>query len=133
LIINISSISGILPTPLLSVYSASKSYLNTWSKALHSEYKPKGVHVACLTPSFVVSNMSKRSRSSLVIPSPNKYVSSALRSIDSTWFAAGYWVHELMIWGLSLVPEGIAVSRNKSMHEGIQAAALKKLARTKNS
>lgn len=37
LILNISSGSSLHPAPLLSVYAASKSYLNSWSESLGIE------------------------------------------------------------------------------------------------
>lgn len=59
-IVNVSSQSATLVAPMLSVYAGTKGYLIAFSKALAAEYKPKGVDVVCITPSMVVSNMSKR-------------------------------------------------------------------------
>ena len=39
--------AGEVPTPLLSEYSAAKSYVSSFSKALNAEYKGKGVHIQC--------------------------------------------------------------------------------------
>jgi len=126
LVINISSISSILPAPLLAVYSATKSYITSFSKCLNSEYSSKGVDVICLTPAFVVSAMSKRSRSSLTIPSSDNYARSALNSVGKSWSHAGYWVHDLMIWVVDFLPEKMVMNYNRSMHQGIKVAALKK-------
>jgi len=126
LVINLSSMAALFPTPLLSVYSATKSYISTLSKALYAEYKPKGIDFVCLTPAFVVSAMSKRTRSSLSIPSSDNFARSALKNIGKDWSHAGYWFHDLMIWGALLIPEKMFIWYNKSMHEKIKQAFLRK-------
>src|SRR3954453_16104589 len=55
LIINVGSFSGMIPTPYLSVYSASKSFMSTWSAALGAELKSKGIVVENVNTYFVVS------------------------------------------------------------------------------
>jgi 17beta-estradiol 17-dehydrogenase / very-long-chain 3-oxoacyl-CoA reductase len=74
LIINVGSVAGSLPTPLLAVYGGSKSYLADWSTALQREYARDGVDVDCSIAAFVVSKMSKRSRPSALIPLPQAFV-----------------------------------------------------------
>ena len=44
-IINVSSASGALPTPFLSLYSATKSFVDFFSEAVKVEYAKKGVIV----------------------------------------------------------------------------------------
>lgn len=55
LIINVGSFSGMIPTPYLSVYSASKAFMSTWSAALGAELKSKGIVVENVNTYFVVS------------------------------------------------------------------------------
>ena len=50
------------------------SYLSDWSAALQREYAPEGVDVDCSIAAFVVSNMSKRSRPTAMIPLPGAFV-----------------------------------------------------------
>ncbi|KAJ0056505.1 hypothetical protein NL108_008352, partial [Boleophthalmus pectinirostris] len=42
-ILNLSSASGMHPLPLLTVYSASKAFVDYFSQGLQAEYKSKGV------------------------------------------------------------------------------------------
>ncbi|XP_062417853.1 very-long-chain 3-oxoacyl-CoA reductase-B [Pungitius pungitius] len=42
-ILNISSASGMYPVPLLTVYSASKAFVDFFSRGLQAEYKSKGI------------------------------------------------------------------------------------------
>lgn len=133
LVLNISSISGCTPTPLLAVYSATKSFMNVFSQTLYSEYRSKGIHIECLAPAFVVSKMSKRSKPSLQIPLPEVYVKQALNTVGQTSLRAGYFIHDLIIFAISLVPSDFLLQKNKEMHLGIRSAALKKIEREKQS
>jgi len=49
-ILNVASSLAFLPVPLLSVYSASKSYILHFSEALANELQGTGVSVTCLCP-----------------------------------------------------------------------------------
>ena len=44
-IINLSSMSAHIPVPLLTVYSASKAYVDFFSRGLAAEYSSKGIVV----------------------------------------------------------------------------------------
>lgn len=50
LILNISSVAAFVPTPRMSVYSATKSYVLALSKALHDELRPRGIKVTAVCP-----------------------------------------------------------------------------------
>ncbi len=51
-IINVSSVAGLIGTPTASAYSASKAAMNAWSRALWVELRPYGVGVVTLCPYF---------------------------------------------------------------------------------
>jgi 17beta-estradiol 17-dehydrogenase / very-long-chain 3-oxoacyl-CoA reductase len=73
--------SAVTPTPLLSVYSGSKSFLRVWSQALGEELAGQGILVECINAYFIVSNMSKIRRASYMIPSADTYVRQSLKRI----------------------------------------------------
>jgi uncharacterized protein len=54
-ILNVSSIGGFYPMPFKAVYAASKSYVTTFSEALHEELKNTSVSVSTLCPAGVDS------------------------------------------------------------------------------
>lgn len=126
LVINISSASSIVPSPLLSVYSASKAYLDYWSQSLAAEYRRDGIVVDCQVPFFVVSNMSKRSRPTTFIPMPDTYVRAALAKVGSDTLYAPYFPHALLAWGMNLLPKSFLINKNKGLHEDIRRRALAK-------
>ncbi len=49
-IINVSSMAGFQPVPFAALYSASKSFLTTFSMALREELRPTGVKVVTVCP-----------------------------------------------------------------------------------
>lgn len=52
-IINVSTVSALMPLPFWTVYSASKSFLKSFSESLWYELKPHGVDVLALCPGAV--------------------------------------------------------------------------------
>jgi len=59
-ILNVGSMAGFLPGPGMAVYYASKAYVLSFSEALHSELKPRGVRVTLLCPGPVPTEFAAR-------------------------------------------------------------------------
>lgn len=57
-IVNVSSGSELQPLPLMTVYAATKVYMNSFSEALRAEYSRCGLTVQHLTPLFVNTKMN---------------------------------------------------------------------------
>ena len=55
-----ASVAGFLPGPGMAVYYASKAYVLSFSEALHSELKPRGVRVTVLCPGPVPTEFGAR-------------------------------------------------------------------------
>jgi len=136
LILNIGSFAGLVPSPMLATYSASKSFLTTFSQALGQELKSKGVVVELVNTYFVVSAMSKIRRPTAMIPLPKAYVRSVLSRIGSNCGALGrpftstpYWAHALYDWAIGyanlLVPT-VPLWINHKIHKDIRFRALRK-------
>jgi short-subunit dehydrogenase len=49
-ILNVSSISAVMPYPTISLYGPTKAFIRNFTRAIRSEMKPQGVHVTCLLP-----------------------------------------------------------------------------------
>jgi 17beta-estradiol 17-dehydrogenase / very-long-chain 3-oxoacyl-CoA reductase len=80
-IINVSSLTGIVPVPLLATYSASKAFVEFFSQTLATEYGKKGVFVSSSCPGMVCSKMSKIRRASFFIPTAKDFAASAVAAI----------------------------------------------------
>ncbi len=60
-ILNVASLAGFIPGgPNMAVYFATKAYALSFSEALHSELKPKGVRVTVLAPGPVPTEFQGR-------------------------------------------------------------------------
>ena len=59
-ILNVGSIAGFLPGPGMAVYYATKAYVLSFSEALHSELKSRGVRVTVLCPGPVPTEFAAR-------------------------------------------------------------------------
>jgi len=113
LILNLSSFTGCLPQPLMSLYSASKAFMNSWSIALKGELSNDGIEVLSLVPMFVKSNMSKFKYSSWNVPSAIDFAKKTLNSVGNSFNSfelSPWWSHSMIHYFLSLIPE---MFRNK--------------------
>ncbi|HTT49507.1 MAG TPA: SDR family oxidoreductase [Pseudolabrys sp.] len=59
-ILNVGSMAGFLPGPGMTVYYATKAFVLSFSEALHSELKARGVRVTVLCPGPVPTEFAKR-------------------------------------------------------------------------
>jgi len=55
-IINVSSLASLIPKPRSSIYSATKSYLTTFSQNLNLTLKDRGIKIQALCPGFTHSD-----------------------------------------------------------------------------
>ncbi|KAK7030977.1 hypothetical protein VNI00_010203 [Paramarasmius palmivorus] len=138
LVINVGSLSGAIPISLLSTYSASKSFMATWSAALREELKDEDIDVVHLNAFYVETKLSN-TKKSLIVPDTATYVSSALGSLGWACGAAltgrpgtasPFWGHALLDWIGQIVPgyPGVFVPvglklqrfmRKKIIHESV--------------
>ncbi len=59
-IVNLSSIGGKVPVPYLVPYSTSKYAVTGLTEAMHSELKPKGIHVCGIYPNLIKTSFMER-------------------------------------------------------------------------
>lgn len=107
LIFNMGSFAGLVATPYLSVYSAGKAFLSTWSQALGTEVAKDGIVVEHVNTYFVVSAMSKIRKPSLLIPTAKNYVASVLGKVgvpcgaNVPFTSAPYPMHGIANWAIN--------------------------------
>jgi short-subunit dehydrogenase len=66
------------------------------SRSLAAECGPRGVYVQSLYPGYVVSRLSGIRKPSLTVPTPEKFVLSALDRAALP-YTTGYWTHEIQV------------------------------------
>jgi len=59
-IVNLSSIGGKVPVPYLVPYNVSKFAVTGLTEAMHSELKPKGIHVCGIYPNLIKTSFMER-------------------------------------------------------------------------
>ncbi len=59
-VLNVGSMAGFLPGPGMAVYYATKAYVLSFTEALHSELKPRGIKVSVLCPGPVPTEFAAR-------------------------------------------------------------------------
>lgn len=125
-IINIGSSAGSAPTPFLSLYSACKSFVDTFTRALTIEYSGSGVNFQLVSPYFVVSKLSKIRRATVFVPTPNTFVKGALATVGVQNTTNGFWSHTVQDWIRSVIPmsvitNGLLDSRRRALKKRADA------------
>ena len=126
IILNVSSAAGLHPTPLLTFYSATKKFVEYFSVALDNEYNHKGIIVQCITPFYVTTKLSKIRRPSLLVPTPNAFVRSTIKTIGKTNCTFGYYSHAIQGSLVKLIPESLYISFIANMLKQLRKKALKR-------
>ena len=130
-IVNIGSGYGRLPTgaPLYAGYSASKAYVDFFSRSLHLELRERGVHVQCQSPFMVSTSISGIKRPTLLAPSPRTYARAAVADIGSGASTVPYWPHTCLDWLLHALPEWLVSAYFLSHHKWLRERYIAKLKR----
>ncbi|VEN54905.1 unnamed protein product [Callosobruchus maculatus] len=106
-VVNISSTAAQIPSPMLTVYAATKSYVVKFSEDLATEYARYGITVQCLLPGYVVTNMSKIRSSTWMAPTPLKFVAEAMKTIGVREKTTGFFPHTLLVGVVNFI-DGIS-------------------------
>lgn len=87
-ILNVSSMAAKIPAPGITIYSATKAYLKSFSKSLYFEMRPYGVGVTTVCPAAIATPLYKLKPSLLnlgvkigLIGTPQWLVKRALRGM----------------------------------------------------
>ncbi|XP_065800586.1 very-long-chain 3-oxoacyl-CoA reductase [Muntiacus reevesi] len=126
-ILNISSTSGMYPVPLLTIYSATKAFVDFFSQCLHEEYKSKGIFVQSVLPYYVATKLAKIRKPTLDKPSSETFVKSAIKTIGMQPRTNGYFIHSLMASVVSILPSWLYFKVAMNVNKSVRAHYLKKM------
>uniref|UniRef100_A0A8C4ZR51 3-ketoacyl-CoA reductase n=1 Tax=Gadus morhua TaxID=8049 RepID=A0A8C4ZR51_GADMO len=116
-ILNISSASGMYPVPLLTVYSASKAFVDFFSRGLQEEYRRQGIIIQSVLPFFVVTKMTRIKKPTFDKPTPERYVAAELSTVGLQSQTNGYFPHAVMGWiTTKVVPINIVIFLGAAMN-----------------
>ncbi|XP_062491957.1 very-long-chain 3-oxoacyl-CoA reductase [Pezoporus occidentalis] len=126
-VLNIASAAGMYPTPLLTLYSATKAFVDFFSRGLQAEYKSKGIIVQSVLPYYVATKMSKIRKPTFDKPSPEMYVRAALGTVGLQSRTSGCIPHALIGWIFSFLPTSTAINFLMKKNKQIRARHMKKM------
>jgi len=125
-VVNMSSAAARAPLPLLAQYSASKGYIENFTKSLAAEYGPKGISFQCQSPLWVATAMTfpgssdPKKRASLTTPTAATYARFAVARIGFDVMVSPYWAHELYIWLQQRLPDAVKIPFILGMHKKVR-------------
>ena len=130
-IVNLGSGSGLFPAcPLLSVYSASKAYIDNLSNSLHHEWSEFGITVQDQAPFYVTTKMSKVRKARLDAPTPAVWVKAGAKAIGKEPTSSPYWIHNIMLAIIrDVLPSSPFIRYIKRRHLSMRAGYYRKKAR----
>ena len=102
-IINVSSVSAIVPCPYISVYSATKAFDNFFSQALEQELDSSKIDVLSLLAGSVDTKLNRFRVSELI--TPVECATGCLKALGKSSYSSGHYKHSLIGYFISLVPE----------------------------
>merc|ERR1712142_524088 len=69
-IVNVCSGAQLHPTPLMTHYSASKRFIDLFTRSLEYEYRDTGVHMQSVNPFYVSTNMTNNATTNIFMQGP---------------------------------------------------------------
>jgi hypothetical protein len=124
-ILNVGSVAGFQPGPLMAVYYATKAYVNSFSEALANEVAGTGVTVTCLAPGATESEfdaaagMTPRKATALGAVADSRTVAEAgvramMRGKRLVVTGAG---NRLLIFAERFAPRGMVINAVRRLQE----------------
>lgn len=96
-LINISSMLAVIPSPYMAIYGASKAYITKLSTDLAIEFSSSGITVQCVIPGPIATKMSKIRKATWMAPTPEKFVETTLKTVGIELVTTGYPPHSLIL------------------------------------
>lgn len=96
-IINMSSITGVYPTPWIATYSATKAYVDFFTRAIEKDVSHK-IDVLSVRPSAVSTAMIRNPKLGGGVITGDHVAKSVLSKIGRVTYTHGHWQHEVAGW-----------------------------------
>jgi 17beta-estradiol 17-dehydrogenase / very-long-chain 3-oxoacyl-CoA reductase len=131
-VVNLSSIAGTNPMPLISLYGSTKAFVTSFSTNLSFEHASQGVSFQSVTPGYVHTPMTRDVVGrytgiwKLFYPDACGYAKSAVATIPFARDTTGYWSHALQFYFFSFLGPSmwgrIILRRNLKLHDDFKNA-----------
>ncbi|KAH9518797.1 Inactive hydroxysteroid dehydrogenase-like protein 1 [Bulinus truncatus] len=135
-VVVVSSGSSTQITPQMTVYSATKRYLDYFIHGLAYEYRSSGVVFQCLIPFYTATRMTgyseKLSKTSILIPNASQYARSAIKTLGRSSCTTGYFPHTVQLWISSAVPLWLWMWVSNNLNNSLRKEALSRQSKKLN-
>jgi len=130
LLLNMSAMAVVRPTPNMTLYGASKAFIDYFSQSLQAEYQKDNITVVSMKPAHVVTNMVGNEHGGILSVTPRQYAKSLLGLVGRKKSAPGCWQHDVTEFLFLLFPDPIYFFLMKTItaklmeHPALRNAAL---------
>ncbi|KAM9810594.1 17-beta-hydroxysteroid dehydrogenase type 3 [Neosynchiropus ocellatus] len=124
-IVNVSSGVATFPSPLYSLYAASKVFVERFSQGLQAEYKERGIIIQAVAPFGVCTRMASYLEPSMVALSAKDFVKCSLQYIRAGDKTYGSISHIVLGGLLQFIP--LSILQSELMQHGVQEFLKKKV------
>ena len=106
-ILNLSSAASLLPLTTAALYSATKKYIDFFSRSLSNEKSLHNVHVLSLRPAFVTTPLAAAigHADEMLMISIEECANAALEHVGTAPYTMGHWKHRLIRFASFFAPE----------------------------
>ncbi|XP_014026512.1 17-beta-hydroxysteroid dehydrogenase type 3 isoform X1 [Salmo salar] len=106
-IVNISSGVASVPSPMYTMYCASKVFVERFSQGLQAEYKAKRIMIQAVAPFGVSTPMTGYQKSNMVTLTAEDFVRTSLEYLQAGDKTYGSICHTVLAWMVQAVPQQI--------------------------
>ncbi|XP_071750898.1 17-beta-hydroxysteroid dehydrogenase type 3 [Centroberyx gerrardi] len=124
-IVNISSGVACIPSPIYTLYAASKVFVERFSQGLQAEYKDKGIIIQTVAPFGVSTQMTGYQQANMVTLTAKEFVKSSLQYLTAGDKTYGSICHIVLGWFLQSAP--LQLLHADSIHNGLKDYVKKRL------
>jgi len=115
LVMNIASVGGFVPSPLMATYTATKAFVLTFSETIHAELAGTGVRCLCVCPGFTRTefqdhvSVDTRAVPAMAWQTADEVADEAVRASARGGVLVNGMMNKALTAALKLVPRSLAI------------------------
>ncbi|XP_066500180.1 17-beta-hydroxysteroid dehydrogenase type 3 [Hoplias malabaricus] len=125
IILNVSSGMAKIPCPIYTLYTATKVFVERFSRGLQAEYKSSGILIQVVSPFAVSTQMSGHLKTNLITLSAEGFVRNSLMHLKAGEQTYGSISHTILGWVVQAIPTWIL--RRDAFHHSFQEYVKKRM------
>ena len=115
LVMNIASVGGFVPSPLMATYTATKAFVLTFSETIHAELAGTGVRCLCVCPGFTRTefqdhvSVDTRAVPAMAWQTADEVADEAVRAAARGGVLVNGMMNKALTAALKLIPRSLAI------------------------